>query len=329
LPHSKLFIMSRKIYQLIVIALLLIVAISCKKEPVAGVKLEERFITLAVGRTATLTVIIIPDNAANQTVSWESSDIKVASVDNGKVTAKAVGKATITVTTQDGNFTAICEVTVLQPIEPEMVLVEGGTFTMGCTDDECASHELPTHKITLSNFNIGKYTITQKEWKAIMNFNPSYSKDDEKPVTMVDWNDIQSYIQKLNTLTGKNYRLPTEAEWEYAARGGNKSENYKYSGSDNVDEVAWYDGKTYPVGLKKPNELDIYDMSGNVFEVCGDWYGVYTDAPQTNPTGPATGTGRIARGGNYNNMAFYCRVVSRVSPKNLKAQNAGFRLVHP
>ncbi len=319
--------MKRVIQQFIAIILLLS-AFSCKKEPVTGVSLPSS-LDVAVDKTVTLTPTIMPENAHNKTVTWETSNCEVATVNDGNVTGVAAGHAIVTVITQDGGKKATCLVKVYQVIEPEMVFVDGGTFTMGCTDDECVNHELPDHSVTLSDFKIAKYTITQKEWKAIMNSNPSFSQDDLKPVTMVGWNDILMYIQKLNVLTGKNYRLPTEAEWEFAARGGNKSEGYKYSGSNNVDEVAWYNGKTYQVGLKKPNELGIYDMSGNVFEVCSDWYGVYTDVPLTNPTGPSSGTGRVARGGNYGNFASFCRVASRTSPNNLKAQNVGFRLVHP
>ncbi len=164
---------------------------------------------------------------------------------------------------------------------PQMVLVEGGTFTMGCTDEQvgdCNDDEKPAHQVTVSNFQIGKYEVTQAEWKAVMGNNPSEFKNcDHCPVHLVSWNDVQEFIKKLNQKTGKNYRLPTEAEWEYAARGGQKSNKTEFAGSQNLDAVGWYDhnsdSKPHPVGGKAPNELGIYDMSGNVWEWCADWYG--------------------------------------------------------
>jgi len=323
--------MNRLLYQLITFGLLFCAIVSCKKEPVTGIKLNESSLTLAVGKTASLSATIIPYSATNQSVSWSSSDSKVVLVNYGNLTAMAVGKATITVITEDGNHKATCDVTVLQPIEPEMVIVEGGIFTMGCTDGECYDNELPHFQVTLNSFNIGKFEVTQKEWKAIMDGNPSFSQGDNLPVEQVRWNDVQVYIKKLNELTGKNYRLPTEAEWEYAARGGGKSEGYKYSGSNNIDEVAWYNcGKSQPVGKKEPNELGIYDMSGNVWEFCGDWFGSYTDSPKTNPQGPGIGVSRVVRGGSWGNNPAGCRVAKRdASPPNFSHRTSGFRLVHP
>jgi formylglycine-generating enzyme required for sulfatase activity len=158
---------------------------------------------------------------------------------------------------------------------PEMVFVEGGTFMMGSEDGY--DSEKPAHRVTLDSFEIGKYPVTQAQWQAVMGNNPSYCKNrSECPVENVSWNDVQEFIQKLNSITYKTYRLPTEAEWEYAARGGNKSRGYKYAGSNNIDEVAWYDKnsgrKTHPVGLKSPNELGLYDMIGNVYEWSRDYY---------------------------------------------------------
>jgi len=206
---------------------------------------------------------------------------------------------------------------------------------MGCTDGDCAERELPTREVKLSSFKIAKYPVTQKQWKIVMRTNPSYYQgSDDLPVEYVSWNDVQTFITKLNALTGKNYRLPTEAEWEYAARGGNKSKGYKYSGSDDIDAVAWYrensDRKTHPVGTKAPNELGIYDMSGNVWEWCSDWYGVYGNASQTNPPGPAMGSARMLRGGSWYSSMWACRVAFRQYslPEN-RFSNYGFRLVLP
>ena len=217
----------------------------------------------------------------------------------------------------------------------EMVFVKGGTFTMGATAEQgsdAGDGEKPVHSVTVSNFYIGKYEVTQAQWEAVMGKNPSRYKGDNRPVENVSWNDVQKFIKKLNAKTGKKYRLPTEAEWEYAARGGNQSKGYKYSGSNNRDEVAWYtnnSGKqTHPVGQKQPNELGLYDMSGNVWEWCSDWYGSYSSGSQTNPTGPANGSYRVLRGGGWFNSARGCRVSSRggLTP-SLCSSDYGFRLV--
>ena len=219
--------------------------------------------------------------------------------------------------------------------DTEMVFVKGGTFTMGATSEQGSDvddNEKPTHSVTLSDYYIGKYEVTQAQWRAVMGNNPSNFKGDNLPVENVSWDDIQVFIQKLNERTGKNFRLPTEAEWEYAARGGSQSKGYKYSGSNTLDDVAWYYDntcvKTYPVGQKQPNELGIYDMSGNVLEWCQDWYDSYSSSSQTNPTGPSSGSRHVLRGGSWNYDAGDCRVSTRGSrnPSNC-SYNYGFRLV--
>ena len=216
----------------------------------------------------------------------------------------------------------------------EMVYVKGGTFTMGATAEQGSdaySNEKPTHSVTLSDYYIGKYEVTQAQWKAIMGTNPSNCKGDNLPVENVSWNDIQEFITKLNAQTGKKFRLPTEAEWEYAARGGNQSKGYKYSGSNKISEVAWYgdnsNSKTHPVGQKTPNELGVYDMSGNVWEWCQDRWGSYSSSSQTNPTGPSSGSIRVLRGGGWYSIARYCRVSLRncYSP-DFRSDYYGFRL---
>ena len=200
----------------------------------------------------------------------------------------------------------------------EMVFVAGGTFTMGATSEQGSdadSYESPTHSVTLSDYYIGKYEVTQAQWKAVMGSNPSQVLGDDLPVECVSWNNIQTFISKLNEQTGMNFRLPTEAEWEFAARGGNNSKGYKYSGSNTIDDVAWYTGNSsktvHPIGQKQPNELGIYDMSGNVWEWCQDWYGSYSSSAQTNPTGPSSGPGRVMRGGSWCYDARICRVSLR------------------
>ena len=198
-----------------------------------------------------------------------------------------------------------------------MVYVPGGTFTMGATseqDSDVYDDEKPTHNVTLSGYHIGQTEVTQALWKAVMGSNPSYFKGDSRPVENVSWNDCQTFISRLNAKTGKNFRLPTEAEWEYAARGGH-SGGSKYAGSDNINNVAWYydnsGRETHNVATKSPNGLGIYDMSGNVWEWCQDWYGAYSSSSQTNPKGPSNGDDRVRRGGSWYDVAWDCRVSRR------------------
>ncbi len=200
----------------------------------------------------------------------------------------------------------------------EMVTVDGGTFQMGATleqGSDARSDERPVHSVTVSTFRIGKCEVTQSLWVAVMGSNPSDIKGDDLPVNNVSWNDVQKFIKKLNQQTGRNYRLPTEAEWEFAARGGNKSRGYKYSGSNNIDDVAWYiknsNYQIHFVGTKYPNELGIYDMTGNVEEWCNDWYGDYEKGSQIDPKGLATGSHRVIRGGSNDRQAEYCHVSCR------------------
>ena len=220
-------------------------------------------------------------------------------------------------------------------INIEMVKVEAGSFNMGATPEMKSPYEVekPVHRVTLTNnYYIGKYEVTQALWQAVMGSNPSHFKGDALPVEQVSWKDCQKFITKLNRLTGKNFRLPTEAEWEYAARGGNKSRGYRYSGSNTIDDVAWYENdalsQTHPVGTKQPNELEIYDMTGNVMEWCQDWYGSYSSSPQVNPTGAASGSYRVVRGGGWSDSARGCRTSDRdfISPGG-RSSDLGLRLV--
>ena len=208
----------------------------------------------------------------------------------------------------------------------KMLLVEGGTFTMGATTEQGSDtddDEWPTHSVILSSYYMGETEVTQALWQAVMGSNPScFNDDSQRPVEQVSWNDSQEFITKLNTLlffqlNGRQFRLPTEAEWEYSARGGNQSQGYKYSGSNTVDDVAWYSSGigivigTQAVGTMTPNELGLYDMSGNVWEWCSDWYDSYSSIAQTNPTGPPAGSCRVLRGGSWDGGARYCRVSFR------------------
>ena len=217
-----------------------------------------------------------------------------------------------------------------------MVYVSGGTFTMGATSEQGSDaydREKPAHSVTLSGYYIGKYEVTQELWKAVMGSNLSYFKGDNLPVENVSWNDVQEFLRKLNAMTGKRYRLPTEAEWEFAARGGNSSRGYKYSGGNSIGSVAWCKdnsgSRTHAVGTKSPNELGIYDMSGNVLEWCQDWYNssYYGSSPRTNPQGPNSGSRRVYRGGSWVTRAGNCRVSLRYydTPAN-RGSGLGFRL---
>ena len=211
----------------------------------------------------------------------------------------------------------------------KMIGVEGGTFQMGSNDGD--SDEKPVHSVTLSSYYIGQTEVTQALWKAVMGKNPSSFKGDNLPVEEVKWDDCQKFITKLNQLTGKTFRLPTEAEWEFAARGGKKSQGYKYSGSNTVGDVAWYKDnsgrKTHEVATKDPNELGIYDMSGNVGEWCQDRYGDYSSSAQTNPTGLSSGS-RVYRGGSWLLNVWNCRsAYRRCSTPGSRYYDLGLRLV--
>ena len=217
----------------------------------------------------------------------------------------------------------------------DMVKVQAGSFTMGATSEmeDPFNYEKPIHQVTLTNdYYIGKTEVTQALWKAVMGNNPSYFRGDNFPVEYVSWDDCQKFISKLNSLTGQNFRLPTEAEWEFAARGGNNSNHYQYSGSNELGDVAWYAGnrgdKTHVVATKQPNELGLYDMSGNVWEWCSDWYGNYSSSSQTNPTGPNSGSYRVIRGGCWGSDAVFCRSSYRYyHTPDYTTHSVGLRLV--
>ena len=235
------------------------------------------------------------------------------------------------------------EIITVNGVNFEMMVVKGGIFTMGRVperDDVLGMvgwpDELPAHQVTLSDFKIGKYPVTQALWKAVMGTDttPSWHKGDNLPVENVMWSDCIEFITKLNGITGRNFRLPTEAEWEFAARGGVKSRGYKYGGStQDINLVAWWaensGNKTHPVGLKKANELQIHDMSGNVREWCSDWYGPYTATPKTNPKGPEKGEYRVARGGSFYSLRRDNRIATReaLDQPYFTSHGLGFRLV--
>jgi formylglycine-generating enzyme required for sulfatase activity len=202
---------------------------------------------------------------------------------------------------------------------------------------DAAFEDAKPHKVKLRSYYMQKTEVTQELWEAVMGSNPSYINGCPNcPVEQVSWVDIQQFISKLNAKTGKTYRLPTEAEWEFAARGGKKSKGYKYAGSNEIEAVAWYyknnENKTHPVGQKSPNELGIYDMTGNVWEWCSDWYGesYYNSSPGNNPQGPDSGTYRVIRGGSWLNYAEDCLVAYRLYGNPVNWFNfLGFRLLSP
>ena len=255
---------------------------------------------------ATVTVYV----SENTSTSSRSATITVESATIMRTLAVTQNGATPVTppSSQDRTFT-------VGGVTFKMIAVEGGTFTMGATSEQGSDaydSEKPTHSVTLSSYSIGETEVTQALWQAVMGSNPSDFSGSNKPVEYVSWVYCQDFIRQLNALTGENFRLPTEAEWEYAARGGNKRRGYKYAGSNNIDNVAWYSdnsgSQTHNVATKSPNELGLYDMSGNVWEWCQDWYGSYSSGSQTNPTGPESGGHRVYRGGSWYYDAGYCRV---------------------
>lgn len=203
-----------------------------------------------------------------------------------------------------------------------MKLLKAGTFMMGATpemEDDALDNEFPVHKVTLTkDYYMGETQVTQALWQAVMGKNPSwFTGNDQRPVECVSWNDCQDFIEQLNRITGEHFRLPTEAEWEFAARGGNESKGCRYAGSNDLDEVVWYCGnsnlQTHQVATKQPNELGLYDMSGNVYEWCADWFGkdYYQTSPDVDPQGPASGLFRVLRGGSWHSIARLCRLSGR------------------
>ena len=267
-----------------------------------------------------------------------STDSKTVNILEGQ-TATLAGMLTTNTSSSVASGTSSSGNTITIPVKNgisiEMVRVEAGTFIMGATPEmkDPWDDEKPAHQVTLTNdYYIGKYEVTQALWKAVMGKNPSDFKGDNLPVEKVSWDDCQEFISKLNRITGKTFRLPTEAEWEYAARGGKKSRGYQYGGSNNISDVAWYDSnsgyKTHAVGSKQANELGIYDMTGNVWEWCQDWNGSYSGSSQVNPTGANSGSDRVRRGGSWFYDARGCRSSDRGSDTpGRRSFNIGLRLV--
>lgn len=270
----------------------------------------------------------------------DSDDLKNSVGDIMPPTQSTSGGTSSSSSTKNTEFSVVdngnAKVYTVKGVTFKMIKVHGGTFQMGATSEQTGADddEKPVHRVTLSDYYIGETEVTQELWMAVMGTNPSiFTGNAQRPVDQVSWDDCQTFISKLNALTGENFRLPTEAQWEFAARGGNKSRGYLYSGSNSLGDVAWYEGnsesKTHAVKTKSPNELGLYDMSGNVFEWCQDWYESYSSAAVTNPIGPASGTYRVVRGGGWFIYATYCRATyrNRKTPDYRSDGILGVRLV--
>jgi len=295
--------------------------------PVNGVSIYPASLSIGVGGTAYLIATITPPHVADNSLVWESSNPAVATVSaTGQVTGVSLGEATITVTTVEGGFTATCAVSVRASADIDgMILVNGGMFNNGVAD------------MTVSSFLLGSCEVTQELYTLVTGTNPVasssiYGYGDDYPVYNVTWIDAVTFCNGLSVMQGyqqvytisgtsvtadftKNgYRLPTEAEWEFAARGGDSTHGYQYAGSDTLGDVAWYennaDNRAHTVGTKAANELGLYDMSGNVKEWCYDWYGGYPDTPRTDYTGVTLGEYRVIRGGSWR-YSWYCDLSTR------------------
>jgi formylglycine-generating enzyme required for sulfatase activity len=345
---------------------------------VASVSLDNAELTLVVGASRSMVATISPAKASNKDVIWVSDETDIATVDeNGTVTAIAPGSAVITVTTVDGEKTADCAVTVKFI---SMVRINGGTFTMGSDAAEVGSFldERPQHEVTLSDFHIGQYLITQRQWELVMGDNPSEFVGSGLPVEHISWYDALIFCNKLSMRDGLNpayriggsadpatwgpkptesnarwnavqiadgangYRLPTEAQWEYACRAGSTTPfntgnnittgqaNYDGTSPYNNDPAGEFRQQTTEVGCFAPNAWGLYDMHGNVWEWCWDVHGLYTDAAQQDPQGATSGGSRIARSGSWNNRGQNLRSAARgSSAPSFANQNIGFRVVHP
>ena len=303
----------------------------CNVESDGGAEVTERGVCWDTIQNPTIDKNRTNDGNGIGTFTSELSNL--ASQTTYYVRAYAVNSAGVSYGEEKSFETLVEEIEDEKVVEPmtitvngvsfSMISVKGGIFEMGAQnvdpsqpnyDEDAWDRESPVHLVSLSDYYIGETEVTQELWQAVMGYNPSHFEGGQKPVEQVTWNDCKNFIKRLNQLTGLNFRFPTEAEWEFAAKGGNESQGYKYSGSDDVKEVAWHsaDGKkTRDVKTKLSNELGIYDMSGNVMEWCGDLYGDYSSNTQTDPTGPSHGTDYIVRGGCCLSAAAYCRVAIR------------------
>lgn len=298
-------------------------------EEITPLNLSSSSLALSVGKDDS---VEITSGSGRYLVESSNPDVATAEISDNNilVTALKEGTTKITVTDIETTLTTCIDVTVSEEESPyipdktgtitvngvsfNMVKVEGGTFMMGSETGD--PDESPQHEVTLDNYYIGQTEVTQELWKAVMGSNSSqFTSSDQLPVDALSWDDCQQFVTTLNEKTGLKFRLPTEAEWEYASRGGNKTQGFIFSGSNAIDEVAWYSKnsgiQTHCVASKIPNELGLYDMSGNVWEWCQDWYNTYSSEIQTNPVGPSSGPDRVLRGGGYASPESNCRSTNR------------------
>ncbi len=312
-----------------------------------GYESEEGTVKLKVSAPSNLQITLTKETAvlggAGSTIERQQTSTSHSSTQNQINSVSTLPSSNNSGYSSGSSYTSFTNKTISIPVKDgisiEMVKVEAGTFMMGATSEmgNPDLYEKPVHQVILTNdYYMGKFEVTQLLWQAVMGGNPSRYKGDNLPVVNVSWNDCQEFISKLNRITGRNFRLPTEAEWEYAARGGKKSWGYQYSGSNNLSDVAWYGGingnsgsKPHPVGTKQANELGIYDMAGNVLEWCQDWHGSYSKEAQTNPIGAVKGQEHVIRGGCWNYGANFCRSSYRnINPPTIGHNSViGFRLV--
>ena len=295
----------------------------------------------------TLTAIVATQQIVDQQASHQQSTVQQSNHTQSATSTSFSSSSSSSAASVSVSVAAV-ETFTVKGVSFNMVRVDGGTFMMGCEDGDAKKNEKPVHEVTLSSYSIGETEVTQALWQAVMGKNPSNFKGDNLPVESMTWKDCQEFIENLNSLTGKRFRLPTEAEWEYAARGGSKSHGYKYSGSDSIDDVAWFwensgdsrlsgeyksrvvsknNCRTHPVKSKQSNELGLYDMSGNVWEWCHERLGDYPSTPQTNPMG-ASGVfhPRLIRGGSYFCKMNDCRSSNRYGMGMYRGVDLGLRL---
>ena len=310
-----------------------------------SIVLSNDYITMDVEEVITLDVELLPEYLNGVPLVWTSTDDAVATVNNGEITAIFPGVCDIIVSYRDKE--ASCQIAVLERVDVNgvsfsMLPIRGGVFMMGSTLTQIGSNvnEKPQHEVTLSNYMIGVTEVTQELWHAVMGYTPGRFKGHPKrPVENVSWGECELFVHALNERTGLTFHLPTEAQWEYAARGGNRSNDYIFAGSETLATVAWYvtnsgkvgeghpDFGTHDVATKSPNELNLFDMSGNVNEWCSDWYTTYTIDPQTDPVGPSSGSHKVFRGGSWNDKAANCRVTFRYpQTTSYKSDRIGLRL---
>ena len=293
---------------------------------------SEDNVEMMEGEVATVS---ITNGSGSYHASCSDGNVAASYIEDSKLYIVAMWSGTATFTIWDDQSDLQARVLVrvgkectVGNVTFKMMPVEGGTFMMGNTREQDVStvngleSPEPVHEVTLSSYSIGQTEVTQKLWTAVMGYNPSYFINPQGPVEDMSWDECQEFISRLSELTGLHFRLPTEAEWEFAARGGNRSKHYRYSGSRYLNEVAWNEDNAHngqggglygpqTVALLLPNELGLYDMSGNIRELCHDWYAPYSAEPQTNPKGPETGDKRVIRGGSFADDGNECSCAGR------------------